>query len=123
MNNNIVICYTDTASGVRDYTSVADAEHWLNNNPSCRIEYIFKEKWDLLNRDTNLQADFIANCNRHGIPSNYLHKRFTDPKSHTVELRGYNPSNRKYKFIVYDENTGSTYKVSESYIRRCVLIP
>lgn len=118
-NKTLVICYTDKMMNTSHFVKTEDSlEEWKNkhHNFPYVINHVFYEKWDIKDNASDRELAFLNNCTAYGLNATDLHKRFMSRNGHEIELLGMNPSNRKYKFIIYDYNDNKQYKVSKSYM-------
>mgnify|MGYP006898635853 CR=1 FL=1 len=125
MDNNFIICYTNTASNIACYDLTDNIDMWKQNNATqpYQINYIFREKWDISDKTKTQEIAFLNNCRKYGFQKTDLHAKFTTPKNHTIELLGLNLKNRKYKFIIFDFTDNKEYKVTEHYMKNATKIP
>lgn len=113
-----IICYTDTSTNETHYARIDDVNVWKENHitKSYRIDYVFLEKWSIKDTDINLEHAFLNHCSNYGLTNNDLHALFVNKKGQTVELLGFNPKNKKYKFIILNHSDNKRYKVSSNAV-------
>ena len=125
MDNNFIICYTNTASNTSHYDVTNNIDEWKKNNATSpyKITHIFREKWDMSQTVSQQEIAFTNNCHKYGYNKNDLHAKFKSDKGHTIELLGMNLKNRKYKYIIFDYTDNKEYKVSERYMYNASRLP
>ncbi|MBO5435384.1 hypothetical protein J6A31_06170 [bacterium] len=120
--DSIVICYTCLSTNEKSYCETYDVDAWKKLNPDKQINMMFRKKWDIVNQQSFMADAFMVNCSSFGFSQADLNKKFISANGHTITLIGMKPNNRKYKFMIFDENDDKTYKVSRHYMEGCTRI-
>lgn len=120
MDKSYIICHN--TNGFQTFDETNSVEDWALFHPTSKIVHVFKKRMDIQAKRNNQEAQFLKYCYDYGLTPNDLHAKFITPKNETIELVGFNQTNKKYKFIVKDV-ANNTYKVSKNYINGCTRIP
>jgi hypothetical protein len=85
-------------------------QDWMNSHPTFTVCRVFMAAADMIPQYTKLQF----NTDIRSGPQ--VGDRFNKPNGEVVEFLGVNPSNRKYKYIIFNETLGKRFKVTPSYL-------
>lgn len=119
MKKIIVICYTNlTHSTQHCVETTLSLDEWIkqHENYPYRIDYAFDKSQDLYKYKNDIEMQFVNNCHKYNMTKDTLQKRFTNKEGNIIRIIGMNLANKKYKFIILNEDKNKTFKVTERYI-------
>ena len=114
-----VICYYDrndpTKTGFTNANTRPEALNWIESNPDKLVVYLFDEKRDEHQANIVAESHFLKNCEKHGLKPLDLHATFM-ANDHKYQIVGYYPSNKKYKFKLYDYDSDTYVKATAAWV-------
>ena len=114
---SLIVVYMDKNNERRwDDIWGRDLPDWVAQHADCRISGIFLASADMVGQYERLHSN-VGTCSNFHVGD-----RFYTPKGETVSFLGVNPSNRKYKCIIYNETAGKRFKVTQSYMQNLTKI-
>lgn len=114
-----IVCYIDTKTNTQHFATTTENDIIKYNKNPYKISYIFNVKSDIYEALRTRETNYTTYCTKYGLKPEYLGKTFKHIKDNKCfKIIGFNPNNKKYKFIIQDIDDGKNYKVTPNFINK-----